>query len=337
MASEAHYIVTGAAGHLGSTILMRLKDRNCRVRALLSRKGEPRIKGENIQYFHGDVADKASLEPLFQDFADSNTVVIHTAAVISIQEEITERMYRTNVLGVRSIVDECIQHGVGRLVHVSSVHAIPELPKGTVQTEIRDYDPEKVVGGYAKTKAMGARSVMESLDKLDAVIVLPSGIIGPYDDGRNHLVQLAKEYLSGALPAIVDGGYDFADVRDVADGCLAACEKGRRGESYILSGHYLTIAEMLGEVAAITGKKILPKLPLRIARAALPFVSLYCRITGRRPLYTAYSLHTLESNALFSHDKASRELGYSSRDPKETIKDMVEYLRRDAFLIGNSL
>lgn len=329
-----NYIITGAAGHLGSTILRKLQSRNCQVRALLSRRGKPRITGENIQYFQGDVADRESLEPLFRNFAGEDTFVIHTAAVISIQEEITEKMYRTNVLGVRSVIDACIRYGVRRLVHVSSVHAIPELPQGTVQTEIRDYDPERVTGGYAKTKALGARSVMENLDRLDAVITLLSGIIGPYDDGRNHLVQLAKEYLSGGLPAIVDGGYDFTDVRDVAEGCLSACEKGRRGESYILSGHYLTIEEVLQEVGAITGKKKLPKILLRIARAGLPFVSMYCRLTGRRPLYTAYSLHTLKSNALFSHEKASRELGYRSRDPKETIRDMVDYLRRDTHLVG---
>ncbi len=322
------YLITGAGGHLGSTVLRELIGHPVQIRALLFGDEEPALRQEKIQYFRGDVTDRDSLLPLFQGLQGEETIVIHAAAVISIQEKMTENMYRTNVEGVQNIVDLCIHHHVRRLVHVSSVHAIPELPAGTVQREVSSYDPDLVVGGYARTKAMGAAIVVRNAPALNAVIVLPSGIIGPYDSGKNHLIQMTKEFLSGHLPACVKGGYDFVDVRDAAKGCLLAAEHGRRGESYILSGHYMEIQDMLNREAEMTGRKPVSVLPLPAARAALPLISLYCRIRGTRPLYTAYTLHTLHSNALFSHEKAERELGYQVRSIDSSLRDMIDYLQQ---------
>lgn len=322
------YIVTGAGGHLGSTILRELPDENVEIRALLHGNDRPAVGHQNIHYYYGDVTDRQSLIPLFQDLKAEDTIVIHTAAVISIRKKISERMYRTNVDGVQNMVDLCMKYQVRRLVHVSSVHAIPELPKGTMQREVNTYSPDLVVGGYAKTKAMGAAIVTKSMRELDSVIVLPSGIIGPYDNGRNHLIQMTKEYIGGRLPACVKGGYDMVDVRDAAKGCLLAAEKGRSGESYILSGHYIEIREMLRREGLIIGRKPPAVIPLTLAKTALPLISLYCRIRRTRPLYTAYSLYTLNSNAIFSHEKAERELGYQARSIDSSLRDMIDYLQQ---------
>jgi dihydroflavonol-4-reductase len=320
------YIITGAGGHLGSTILRELMGSDAEIRALLYGKEEPVMEQENIHYFHGDVAERQSLLPLFQNLSGENTIVIHTAAVISIQDKISERMYRTNVEGVRNIADLCIENHVRRLVHVSSVHAIPELPRGMIQREVSTYDPDLVVGGYAKTKATGADIVIRHAAELDAVIVLPSGIIGPYDLGGNHLIQMSKDYICGRLPVCVKGGYDFVDVRDAAIGCLMAAEKGRRGESYILSGHYIEIQDMLKREGKMIGRNPPAVLPLKAAEAALPLITWYCQRRETRPLYTAYSLYTLSSNAMFSHAKAERELGYHVRSIDSSLRDMIDYL-----------
>lgn len=322
------YIVTGAGGHLGSTILRELAGRPVEIRALLYRNEKPAVAGENIHYYYGDVTNKNSLRTLFQNVHSPDTIVIHTAAVISIQKKISERMYRTNVEGVQNIVDLCIANHVRRLVHVSSVHAIPELSRGTIQREISTYNPDLVIGGYARTKAMGANIVTEHSRELDSVIVLPSGIIGPYDLGNNHLIQMTREFICGKLSICVKGGYDFVDVRDVAKGCLLAAENGTRGESYILSGHYIEIREMLNREGMITGRKPVAVAPLAAAKAALPFISLYSHIKGIRPLYTAYSLYTLNSNALFSHEKAERELGYHVRSIDSSLRDMIDYIQK---------
>lgn len=133
-----------------------------------------------------------------------------------------------NVNGTKNVIALCREFGVRRLVYVSSVHAIPDTDSMSVLKEIKEFSPEKVVGGYARTKAEATQAVLSAVQGgLDAVIVHPSGIIGPYDRSGNHLVQLVNDYLSGRIPVCVKGGYDLVDVRDVAYGCLMAAEKGR--------------------------------------------------------------------------------------------------------------
>ena len=189
------------------------------------------------------------------------------------------------------------------------------------------FSAASVVGGYAKTKAEATQSVLDASRKgLQAVIVHPSGIIGPYDKGNNHLVQLVIEYMNGKLPVCVKGGYDFVDVRDVAAGCLLAAEKGKQGQCYILSGHYLSIQDMLSCAGKYCNKKKLPAIPVFLAEFAAPWIESFSRICGKRALYTRYSLHTLTSNSNFSSSKARTELGYFSRPADDTIRDMTGWI-----------
>ena len=157
----------------------------------------------------------------------------------------------------------------------------------------------------------------------------PSGICGPYDYGHGHLTQLVQDFCTGRLAAGVDGGYDFVDVRDVAAGILACCERGRPGECYILSGRYCTVRDVRAMLHRITGRRrVRVMLPLWLARAAAPLSEQYYRLLRQPPLYTAYSLYTLSSGARFSHAKAARELGYTTRPFGTTLADTVAWLRR---------
>ena len=113
-----------------------------------------------------------------------------------------------------------------KLVYVSSVPAIPETGQPTLQTEISEFSPETVAGGHAKAKAEATQAVLDAAaNGLPAVVVHPSGIIRPYGEGRNHLVQMIRDFVEGRLPACVKGGYDLVDVRDVAAGCITAAEQ----------------------------------------------------------------------------------------------------------------
>ena len=240
------YIVTGAAGHLGSTVIRLIQNTDSEVYGLLLPEEKPVIKAPNIHYVHGDVCRKETLSLLFEN-ADGKTVkVIHTAGIISIEREVSPLVYEVNVNGTKNMIHICREKEVDRFVYVSSVHAIPEMTYRETIYEAGFFSAASVVGGYAKTKA-------------EAVIVHPSGIIGPYDKGNNHLVQLVIEYMNGKLPVCVKGGYDFVDVRDVAAGCLLAAEKGKQGQCYILSGHYLSIQEMLSCVGKYCNKKSCPQ------------------------------------------------------------------------------
>lgn len=321
------YIVTGAKGHLGSTVIRLLKNKGETVRGLVLPSEEAVSKGR-LTYFKGDVRDKASMSVLFENAGDSEVYVIHTAGLIDITDNVSENMYQTNVIGTKNVIELCREYHVKRLVYVSSVHAIPEKGQLQVMKEVYDFSPDKVVGGYAKTKAEATGLVLQAAKEgLDAVVVQPSGIIGPYDDKGNHLVQLVKEYLSGRLPACVHGGYDFVDVRDVAGGCVLAAERGKTGECYILSNRHYEVKDMLKMVRKVGGGRKIPVLPIWVAKMGIPWLEWYAKRKKEKPLYTKYSLHTLKSNDKFSHDKATRELGYQPRDLYKTVKDTVWWLK----------
>ncbi len=321
------FIVTGAAGHLGSVIVRMLLHRGEQVRGLIL-PTEHGKDGENIRYRKGDVRKKESLRPLFENAEDAQLYVIHTAGIIDISENVSPQMYAVNVEGTKNILELCREYGVKRLLYVSSVHAIPEKTDLEVLGEVRHFSPELVVGGYAKTKAEATQAVLDEVQRgLDAVIVHPSGILGPYDPSGNHLVQLVKDYITGKLPACVRGGYDFVDVRDVAYGCIQAIEKGKKGECYILSNRHYEIKEVLKIARHFCKGKKIPVLPMWMAKAAAPLMAAVSKRRKARPLYTKYSLYTLTSNDRFSHDKATRDLGYRPRDLYQTIRDTVYWLK----------
>lgn len=321
------YIITGAKGHLASTIIKYLREKSCDIRGLVL-PCEQAESDERVTYYKGDVTDIDSLKEIFSDVEDKEVTVIHAAGIISIAEKVTPELYNVNVGGTENIISKCIESNVKRLVYVSSVHAIPEKNDNATIEEVSVFSKDLVVGAYASTKAEATRRVLEAAEnKLDTVVVHPSGIIGPYDGGNNHMVQLIDMYVSGKLPAGVVGGYDFVDVRDVAKGCIAAAEKGKRGDCYILSNRYFTVKELLECMRIISGGKKKVCLPLSLAGAFVPMFEWIAKKTDTRPLYTKYALYTLSSNGHFSHDKATAELGYKPRDMILTLKDTIQWLK----------
>lgn len=323
------YIVTGACGHLGNTIVKKLCNMGRSVRALALRTDDPRaLEGTDAVLYYGDVRDKDSLRPLFFREQDEKLVVIHSAAVISIRSKLTDALRAVNVEGVKNVADLCLEYGASRLVYVSSVHAIPEQPGHGQITETEEYRPEWVEGAYAKTKAEATRYVLAKAEEgLDAVVVQPSGIIGPGDYGQNHLNHMLRECMSGKLRAAVKGGYNFVDVRDVADGCIAAADSGKAGECYILSGKHYDIKELLSFVKEQGGNyRVRAYLPVALAKLAAPFYGLADKVHHRQPLFTAYSMHTMMSNDNFSNKKARAALGFKPRSMRETVRDTMKWL-----------
>lgn len=326
------YIITGAGGHLGSTIIRTLlrSHANADIRGLLlPDEPEPFKESRSLKWFRGNVTDTATLIPLFKTRKPCRRIVIHTAGIIDITaSDITDHMFSVNVNGTKNMIQTALDYPVFRFIYVSSVHAIPEQPDQKAIAEITRFSPDKVVGGYAKTKALATNLVLESVSRgLPAIIVHPSGIIGPYDISRNHLVTLVKDYITGKLPACVRGGYDFVDVRDVALGTLNTVTKGTVGECYILSNKYCEVKNMLDTVKHMTGRRPVRMIPMWLARLGTPFLEIYARLRHEKPLYTKYSLYTLTSNGHFSHDKATRDLDYHPRSLDVTLKDTVRWLK----------
>jgi dihydroflavonol-4-reductase len=151
-------------------------------------------------------------------------------------------------------------------------------------------------------------------------------VLGPWDYKPSPLGEALLGLASGRLPALVEGGFDWVDARDVVAGAIAAEERGRTGERYLLSGRWLPMVELAGLVEEITGvRKPRFTCPMWMARAGAPVVECFCKVIGARPLYTSASLAALRSNRHVSHDKASRELGYSPRTLRETIVDTLRW------------
>lgn len=320
------YIITGANGHLAQTIIRKLRKKDCEIRGLILPTEYNEDDG-NVRYYKGDITRPETMQEIFTGIDYPKTIVIHAAGLITIGNEITSALYNVNVVGTRNMIEVCRKYGVSRLVYVSSVHAISEGDGLRVITETKYFSKDLVEGAYAKTKAEATQAVMEAIDEgMDAVVVHPSGILGPGDDGRNHITQLIQSYMKGKLPGGVTGGYDFVDVRDVADGVIAAAEKGRKGECYILSNRFVPIPDLMKYMQKATGgpKKIC--FPLSLAKMMAPVFEWAGKVTKKRPLFTRYSLHTMESNGRFSHDKATMGLGYSPRDMMDTVSDTINYL-----------
>lgn len=322
------YLITGAAGHVGSAVCLRLKERGEAMRALL-------LPGENstlmrqlgVEICFGDVTKPETLDEFFTLPEGTEAIVLHCAGIVEIADKHSPAAYGVNVRGTINVLERAKAAGVKKFVYVSSVHAMPDTKKGTVKTEIERYDSRKVEGAYSKSKAIAARIVLEAAKEIPAVVVLPSGIIGPYNGGSNHLVRLVKDYANGKFPACVKGGYDFVDVRDVADGIVAAADRGRSGESYILSGGYHTIRETLDLLRPIVNGKRVANIPHFLAMAAAPFAVLHARLTKKKPLFSPYALRVILENGCYSHEKATRELGFAPRDFSETLADTVQWLR----------
>ncbi len=323
-------IVTGATGHIGNVLVRRLLSRGEIVRAVVnpSRDTTP-LNGLKIEVFEADIR---YIDPLIQAFKGSD-VVYHLAAKISILPGKSELLHQVNVLGTRNVVEACLKSGVPRLVYASSIHAMKEPPCGTVIDETCPYAPESVPGGYAGCKAQATLEVVRGIEQgLNAVILCPTGVIGPYDYRISEMGQLILNFMAGKLKAYVDGAYDFVDVRDVATGLILACEKGRSGESYILSGEQIALPDLLLMLEEITGVKAPSfKVPVWLARTVGKVTPLYYRLTKTKPLFTTYSVDVLASNSLISSEKARHELGFSSRPVRDSIADAVRWFKETGY------
>ena len=322
------YLITGATGFLGRVVAEELVRRKAQVHALVLHDDPyTDLLPKEVRTVIGDVCDKSSLSDFFAD-ADSRTCVIHCAGIVSVASRPGPRLYQVNVGGTWKVLRQCMEHDVGKMVYVSSVHAIPEKPKGCIISEDCEFSPGLVDGDYAKSKAAATELVFDAAERgLNASIVFPSGIIGPGDLQGGSFTSMAKSFLSGKLPFAVRGGYDFVDVRDVANGILACSESGEPGKGYILSGCYVTIRRMLqlvGKAAKLKYRSIC--LPLGLARLAAPYYERRS-LRERKPLFfTPYSVSVLASNGQFSHAAASERFAYQPRPIEETLGDMTAWL-----------
>lgn len=317
-------LVTGATGHIGNVLIRKLLEQGEKVRALVWRGEDTTpIKDLDVEQVEGDVLDPASLEPAMRGVE----TVYHLAGIISIMPGRNPLVWKVNVEGTRNVLEAARRARVRRLVYTSSIHAIARAPHGVTMDESLGFDQNNPYGEYDRSKAAASLKVQKAATEgLDAVIVCPTGVIGPYDFRGSEMGEVIRSASEARTMFYVEGAYDFVDVRDVADGLIAAHAHGRRGESYILSGQKLSVRYLLETVREVTGKAFASfKMPFSLAEFAAKFTPYYYRWSKAKPRFTPYSLEVLQSNSNISHAKAARELGYQSRPAIETIADTVRW------------
>jgi dihydroflavonol-4-reductase len=321
-------LVTGATGHIGNVLVRKLIAAGESVRVLIF-PGEDTLPLKNllVEMVTGDVLDPLSLRKAMQGV----TRVFHLAGIISILPGRNPFVRRVNIDGTKNVISEARRSGVRRLIYTSSIHAIHRAPAGVRIDERLPFDPENSAGEYDRSKAEASLAVLEAARQgLDTVIVCPTGVIGPNDYRRSELGQLILDCVEQKPQFYVDGAYDFVDVRDVADGMIQAAEKGRSGETYILSGEKLSVRGIIDRLWELTGRNFARiYIPFSVARFAARFTPMLYLHRKIKPRFTSYSLETLRSNSDISHAKATAELGYHPRSLVETIADTVDWFRQN--------
>lgn len=322
--------VTGASGHIGANLIRALIEQKHEVRALYHLNNKA-FEGLDISLVKGSLENQDALDELCQ----SADIVFHLAAQISIGKTDLKQMLKVNVEGTENVIDACRNGGVKRLVHFSSIHALDPGQPEAVMDENNAVSLESS-SSYESTKAMAEKIAIDTAKSngLEIVIVNPTAVIGPLDYEPSYLGQFLIRLVKGEIPGLIDGGYDWVDVRDVAQGAISAAENGRNGEKYILSGSWVNLSDLTQLAGKASNNNLkLPLFPGILARIGLPFLQIWAKINMQHPLYTLEALDILKNgNRNISHNKASEELNYTSRPLLDTLKDSYKWYQSNNYI-----
>ncbi len=336
------YLLTGAAGFLGSNICGQLIERGDKVRAFVL-AGDPAIKyiPEGVEIFEGNLCSAEDCDRFFDVPEGYETICIHCASMVTVNPDYNEKLIAVNVGGTENIIAAARNHAdFKKLVYVSSTGAIPELPKGQKIKEVSrfvPYDDDKVVGWYSRSKAIATQKVLDAAaEGLNACVVHPSGILGPNDHAISETTGTIIKIMNGEMPVGMGGSFNLCDVRDLAFGTIAACDKGRKGECYILGNKEVTLKEVAKMLHDACGcKQPLFYVPIAMAYRLAASMEKKAAKTGEKPLMTNFAVYNLDRNNAFDYSKAERELGYHTRPYSETLTDEARWLVAEGKIKGS--
>jgi len=328
------YLLTGAAGLLGSNVSRKLIERGEQVRALVLDK-DPASKyiPKEAEVVIGDVTDIDSLEKFFTVPVNTDVYVIHSASIVTLNPYPSEKVHAVNVDGTQNIINKCVSHNVKKLVYISSTGAIPEQKGNLPIKEVSHFDTVGLVGYYSVTKAEATQLVLNTLELvpgLDASIIHPSGICGPDDYSFGPVADFIIQYASGKMKAGIDGTFNSVDVRDLAEGVIACCDKGKRGECYIMSNNLVSMVDMFNLINEAAGLNYKPKiLSANVAKVLAKVMEAGSKITGKSFKLNDFAIYNLTRNNNFDCSKARAELGFKCRPFKKTMYDEVNWLKAE--------
>ncbi|HUE51179.1 MAG TPA: hopanoid-associated sugar epimerase [Terriglobales bacterium] len=323
--------VTGATGFVGSHVARVLAEQGADLRLLVRSGSDPKnIEGLKADRVAGDLCDPASLEKAMAGC----DVVFHVAADYRLWVRDPERMYRANVEGTRAILKAALQNGVRRVVYTSSVATMGFSSNGHVADENSPVSLENMIGPYKRSKFLAEEVAIEAGHSgMDVVVVNPSTPVGERDIKPTPTGRIILDFLKKKFPAYVDTGLNLVDVTECAHGHVAALEKGRTGERYILGGENLTLKQILDELAAITGlpsPKVRVPYVVALATGVVDEI-LTGRILKREPRATIDAVRMGRKKMFVSSNKAARELGWKIVPVDNALRCAVEWFRANGY------
>lgn len=320
-------IVTGASGHIGNVLVRELVQQGAEVIAIARHASTaPALNNLPIHCVDADITDTASLQPWFNHV----DVVYHLAAKISLSDRADEDLYRINVEGTKNIAKISLQHGVKCMIFASSFTVYQQQPIHTPLNEQRAILKKMQHSAYAYSKILAENIIHDYIAKgLNAIIVNPSCVMGPYDFlpsamGAGLLLSFRQK-----LPLMLNGGVDCVDVRDVAKTMVAAANKGKVGENYLLTGQWYSHAQ-IAKIAADCAQVKPPRfvISVKLLRCIYPLIKLLRPVLPKAFLITRESLINLSSNRKVEHTKAQQQLGHQVRPLQTTIQDTYQWLQQ---------
>jgi len=323
--------ITGASGLLGGNLAAELAAAGHQV-AAIRRAGTRTAHLEDlaIEWHDAELGSTAAMARAFAGAA----CVFHCAAQVGVARAVTPAMTAANVTGTANVIEAVISAGVPRLVHTSSVVAVGLSTDGRPcdETARWNFDTERMVDAYALTKHLAENVVRGAADRVDAVIVNPTYMLGPRD-ARPSSGRLIVDVVRGRVPGWTPGYNNFVDVRDVARGMIAAWQRGRRGERYILAGHDMTYGDVMRRIAEAAGTRP-PR--LRVPRAAAWLFGMWGDLverSGREPVVNSTQIRYAYTDRFrFKSDKATGELGYRCGPLEPALRDAIAWFRGHGML-----
>ena len=327
-------LVTGGTGFVGANVVRELLADGATVRVLARPGGDRRaIAGLSVEVVEGDLLDPGSLRRA----VDGVETVFHVAADYRLWVPDARVVYRTNVDGTRAMIEAATSAGARRIVYTSTVGALGIPRDGTTGTEETPVSLADMVGPYKASKFL-AEDVARASARAGApvVIVNPSAPVGPWDVKPTPTGQMIVDFMRGRMFASLDTGLNVVHVRDVARGHLLAAQKGRIGERYILGHANLSLREIFGLLAAITGRRP-PRLTIPYAAAWLAAACMEggARLTGRVPRVSLTAVRMARKRMFFDPAKAVRELGLPQTDVRQALQDAVTWFREHGYADGH--
>ena len=318
-------VVTGASGHVGNVLVRNLLRAGLRVRALDTQFGAS-LEGLDIDRITASVLDRAGIRRAVSG-AD---VVFHLAGIISVTGDPTGQMWSVNVDGTSAVAEAALAAGVSRFVHCSSVHAYDLEQAGAGLDEAGPRAVAAHLPAYDRSKAAAETVIGDAIDAgLHAIIVNPTGVIGPFDFGTSRMARVLIALRQRRLPATLEGEFDWVDVRDVADALMAAAQRGTVGSNYLVGGRQASLDELAHLAGEVTGVAPPPvRLPMWFARMWTPLATSAGRRTGNPMWYTADSLHALRFPPNLRTRKAEMELQYRPQPLAGTLADFYSWSER---------